>query len=137
MTKYWNPRRIKRIKDRKLRAAKRASENAAILRERARSYTPGDARKNAGLMLDALGLPLRRRMLARLRREGTMSVSKLVEPFRITLPSALEHVRVLERSCIITTHKHGRVRLCVYRPEALKELARELTSRGLEYNPNT
>ena len=130
MTKYWNPRRIKRIKEREHRAAESAAEKAAALRETARAYSKGNAQKNTALMLDALGLPLRRRMIARLKRGGTMSVSKLVEPFRITLPSALEHVRVLERSGIITTHKHGRVRLCVYRPEALKELARELTSRA-------
>ncbi len=57
-----------------------------------------------------------------------MSVSKLAEPFRITLPSALEQVRILERSGIISTHKHGRVRLCVYRPQALRELAHGLTT---------
>jgi len=131
MTKYWNSRRIKRVKERKLRAAESAAEKAAIERERQRSYTPGDARKNTELMLDALGLSLRRRMIARLKRGGTMSVSKLVEPFHITLPSALEHVRLLERSGVITTHKHGRVRLCVYRTEALKELAHELTSKEL------
>ncbi|MEK7601126.1 MAG: helix-turn-helix domain-containing protein [Patescibacteria group bacterium] len=128
MTKYWNPRRIKRIKERENRTAELAAEKAVALRERTRSHTPGDTRKNTVLILDALGLPLRRRMIGRLKRGGAMSVSKLAEPFRITLPSALEQVRILERSGIISTHKHGRVRLCVYRPQALRELAHGLTT---------
>jgi len=131
MTKCWTPTRIRRLNESRVRASERAATKAAALRERERSYTPGALRKNADLMLDALGLPLRRKMVARLKRGGAMSVSKLVEPFRITLPSALEQVRVLERSGIITTHKHGRVRLCVYQSHALKELAHELTLREL------
>ena len=132
MTKYWNSRRIKRVKGRKLRGAERVAEKAAIAREHQRSYTPGDARKNTELMLDALGLPLRRRMLARLKRGGAMSVSKLVEPFHITLPSALEQVRILERAGIITTQKHGRVRLCVYRPQAFRELAQRFITGEID-----
>ena len=127
MTKCWTPKRIQRLNEDRGRAAESAAQKAVALRERERSYTPGDAQKNTELMLDALGLPLRRRMIARLMRGGTMSVSKLVEPFRITLPSALEHVNILEHSGIITTRKHGRVRLCVYRQQSLKELARHLT----------
>jgi len=132
MTKYWNPRRIKRIKEREHRAAESAAKKAAALRETARTYTKGNAQKNTALMLDALGLPLRRRMIARLKRGGTMSVSKLVEPFHITLPSALEQVRILERAGIITTHKHGRVRLCVYRPQAFRELAQRFITGEID-----
>lgn len=74
-------------------------------------------------MLDALGLPLRRGMMARLRVEGAMSLSKLVEPFHITLPSALTHLRELERAGLVVTHKQGRVRICAYNRHALEELA--------------
>jgi len=78
-------------------------------------------------MLNALGLPLRRNMLARLQGGGAMSLSKLVEPFRITLPTALKHLRALERAGIVTTHKQGRVRMCVYNRLAIKELTDWLT----------
>lgn len=103
---------------------------------RQQTYTPGDTRKNARLMLDALGLPLRRRMLARLAREGAMSVSKLAEPFRITLPAALSHVRILERAGMVATQKRGRVRMCVYDPRALKELVVVLGSTRVLHSLN-
>lgn len=74
-------------------------------------------------MLDQLGEKIQRRMLVRLRQEGTMSVSKLAGPLNITLPAALKHASALERAGLITTKKLGRVRLCVYRLQALTELA--------------
>lgn len=125
--KYWDKARIRRVRERKRRAEMRAAERSAARYEKERTYSAGDVKKNAALMLDALGLPLRRRMLSRLRQGGAMSVSKLVEPFRITLPSALQHVGMLERAGIITTKKQGRVRMCVYNKAALKELAEFLT----------
>ena len=131
MTKYWNPRRLRRIKERTISAEKRALQKAAAERKRVHSYTPGETKKNVGLMLDALGLPLRRRMLARLRQEGAMSVSKLAKPFRITLPSALAHVRMLERSSVIATHKRGRIRMCIYNPKAMKEFGSFLETGAL------
>ena len=129
MTKYWNPRRIQQEKERKEKMQQRIHEKASVERERTRTYTPGDIAKNTGLMLDALGLSLRRKMIVRLKKDGAMSLSKLAEPFRITLPSALAQVHVLERSGIISTHKRGRIRFCVYNPAALKELGTILSSR--------
>lgn len=74
-------------------------------------------------MLEALGSALHRRMLARLHSGGAMSVSHLVRPFGVALPNAVTHVHVLERSGLITTHKRGRIRFCVYNAAALKELS--------------
>ena len=91
-------------------------------------YTSGNVSKNAALMLDALGLPVRRKLIARLKKEGAMSVSKLAQPFRIKLPLAMMHVQILERCGIISTRKHGRVRICVYNPSAFKELGSWLIS---------
>ncbi|MDO8481881.1 MAG: helix-turn-helix domain-containing protein [bacterium] len=123
MTKYWNPERLRRIQKRKIKAIAHAADKEKTLREQQRTYTRGDTQKNANLMLNALGLPLRRNMVARLRVGGAMSLSKLVEPFNITLPSALAHLRILERAGIVATHKKGRIRICVYNRHALKELA--------------
>jgi len=81
-------------------------------------------------MLDALGLPLRRTMVRRLQQEGAMSLSKLAVPFKISLPAALKHIRLLEDSDIIETHKRGRVRICVYKPSAFKELGGWLASQS-------
>ncbi|MCR4281330.1 MAG: helix-turn-helix domain-containing protein [Candidatus Kaiserbacteria bacterium] len=74
-------------------------------------------------MLSVLGFPIRRHMIMRLRDRGAMSLSKLAEPFHITLPTAFTHLRAIERSGLVTTHKQGRVRMCVHNKGALKELA--------------
>ena len=57
-----------------------------------------------------------------------MSVSHIAEPFHIMLPDAMRHVHILERSGLITTEKRGRVRFCVYNPNAPKELSKWLAA---------
>ena len=116
------------MKEKKEQREERAWQQHFEEESRKRTYTAGDARKNARLMLDALGSPLHRRMLARLRAGGAMSVSHLAEPFHITLPDAMRHVHILERSGLITTEKRGRIRFCVYNPNAPKELSEWLAA---------
>lgn len=70
----------------------------------------------------ALSDPTRRAVIHRLG-QGPASVSELAEPFPITLPSFIKHVRMLEESGLITTAKSGRVRTCTLRPERLETLA--------------
>jgi DNA-binding transcriptional ArsR family regulator len=60
----------------------------------------------------ALADPTRRAVLGRLGR-GPASVSELAKPFDMALPSFLKHIRFLEDSGWIRTHKSGRVRMCV------------------------
>ena len=131
MTKVWNASRIRRVREWQKRAEERVVARESKLAERQRTYTPGETRKNVRLMLDALGLPIRRRMVARLAREGAMSLSKLAEPFRITLPSSLAQLRVLERSGVVATHKRGRIRMCALIPGAIKELTHALDSSDI------
>ncbi|MEK7093423.1 MAG: helix-turn-helix domain-containing protein [Patescibacteria group bacterium] len=126
--KYWNKARIRRVREREARAKKRALEREKESVRLRNTYTKGDSRKNATLMLDALGSPVNRMMFARLRMRGAMSVTKLSEPFRITLPAAVTRVNTLERAGLVTTHKRGRIRFCVYNPAALKELSAHLAS---------
>lgn len=132
--KYWNKARIKRVSERKRRAQARATAMYMAAQEAVRTFTPGDSKKNAALILDALGLPIRRRMVSRLKRGGAMSLSKLVDHFGIALPAATAHLHTLERAGIVTTHKQGRVRMCVYNKAALKELSEYLTSDKLRFD---
>ena len=126
--KYWNKARIRRKREREVRAGEQALQRAKEA-ERVRStYAAGDSRKNTALMLDALGSEVNRKMLARLRELGAMSVTKLSEPFRITLPAAVTRINTLERAGLITTHKQGRIRFCVYNPSRIKELSIHLAS---------
>lgn len=66
----------------------------------------------------ALADPTRRAVIRRLG-EGAASVGELAEPFAITLPSFMKHVRMLETSGLIRTSKSGRVRTCVLNRERL------------------
>ena len=57
----------------------------------------------------ALASPARRSMIERLAR-GPASVSELAGPLEMSLPAALQHLRLLERSGLVASRKAGRVR---------------------------
>jgi len=67
----------------------------------------------------ALADPTRRAIVSRLC-DGPKSVSELSEPFELALPSLLKHVRVLEKSGLVSSEKVGRVRTCKIEPHALE-----------------
>ena len=73
----------------------------------------------------ALADPTRRSVMERLCR-GPASVSELAQPFNMALPSFLQHLKVLEQSGLLRSHKVGRVRTCQIEPQAL-----EMTERWL------
>jgi DNA-binding transcriptional ArsR family regulator len=83
----------------------------------------------ADRVFDALGDPTRRALVARLSREGPMSVSELGRPFDITLAAVVQHLRVLERSRLVRTEKVGRVRTCRIEPTGLDVAAAWLAER--------
>ncbi len=68
-------------------------------------------------------------MVATLAERGPVSVSELAAPLAIGLPTVLKHVRVLEDSRLVTTHKAGRVRTCRLRQERLAAAERWLVDR--------
>lgn len=131
MMKYWNPRRIARVRARKERESEREKRFTRERIDAARRYSKGDVRKNVRLMLGALGLPLRRKLVARLSKGGAMSVSKLADPFHLLPSSALRQVHILERAGLVRTKKEGRLRLCFLAPDAFKELSGWLTSQDV------
>ena len=71
----------------------------------------------------ALADPTRREILERLGR-GPATISELAQPFDISLPGLLKHVRILERAHLVTTEKHGRTRQCRLGAEQLDDAAR-------------
>jgi DNA-binding transcriptional ArsR family regulator len=75
----------------------------------------------------ALSDPTRRHVLERLSRSSA-SVSELAEPFEMALPSFLQHLRILEESGLVKSHKTGRVRTYELSPKRLK-LAEDWLSR--------
>lgn len=69
-------------------------------------------------MFQALADPTRRGMVERLCR-GPASVSELAEPFSMSLPAIVQHLKVLEESGLVTSQKVGRVRTCTIDTGAL------------------
>jgi DNA-binding transcriptional ArsR family regulator len=59
----------------------------------------------------ALADPTRRAILATLSG-GQASVSQLAEPYPMSLPAVMKHLRVLEKAGLVSQQKIGRVRHC-------------------------
>jgi DNA-binding transcriptional ArsR family regulator len=76
----------------------------------------------------ALSNPTRRQVLERLA-VGPASVSELVAPFDMQLPSFVQHLAVLERSRLVKSKKRGRVRTYEIAPERFKVVEDWLTAR--------
>lgn len=69
-------------------------------------------------MFHALADPSRRRLVEQLGR-GPATVSDLAKPLKMSLPSVLQHLQVLEESGLIKSKKTGRVRTCRVEPKAI------------------
>ena len=80
----------------------------------------------------ALSDPVRRRMLARLSR-GPASVSELAQPFSISLPAVLQHLKALEESGLVRSQKKGRVRTVRLEPETLSTAESWIAERRTEW----
>jgi DNA-binding transcriptional ArsR family regulator len=79
-------------------------------------------------VFQALSDPVRRAVLERLC-SGPATVSQLAEPFDMSLPAVLQHLRVLEAAGLVSTEKVGRVRTCRLEPAALRESESWLSQR--------
>jgi DNA-binding transcriptional ArsR family regulator len=69
----------------------------------------------------ALSDPRRRNILERLQR-GPASISELAQPFGISLPGVMKHVRILEEANLVTTQKRGRTRECRLGPDQMDDV---------------
>jgi DNA-binding transcriptional ArsR family regulator len=67
----------------------------------------------------ALADPTRRAVLQRLTA-GAAATSALAAPFEMALPSFLQHLKVLEESGLVHSHKTGRVRTYELAPSSLR-----------------
>lgn len=72
-------------------------------------------------VLRALADPTRRAVVERLAKSPAV-VSDLLALFSMTLPSLLQHIRILEDAGVVTSSKQGRVRTVSLRPGALDVL---------------
>lgn len=70
----------------------------------------------------ALSDETRRDVVERLTR-GPASVSELAEPYGMSLPGFMKHLRVLEGAGLVVRAKEGRTVRCELAPQALQEAA--------------
>ena len=72
------------------------------------------------LIFGALADPTRRAILARLAL-GETSVSEIARPFKISMPAITKHLKVLERSGLISRGRDAQWRPCKLEAEPMKE----------------
>ena len=83
-------------------------------------------------LFHALADPARRAMVERLSRTP-MSVSDLAKPLPMSLPSAMQHLGVLEAAGLVRSEKLGRVRTCAIEPQALSLAEQWINARRIEW----
>src|SRR6201987_4351958 len=83
-------------------------------------------------LFQALADPAARAMLERLGR-GPAPVSELARPLPMALPSAMQHLGVLEAAGLVRSQKIGRVRTCAIKPSALSKAEQWLNARRVEW----
>ncbi|MGA2537524.1 MAG: metalloregulator ArsR/SmtB family transcription factor [Terracidiphilus sp.] len=85
----------------------------------------------------ALGDATRRAILERLSAgpvSAPMSVSRLAEPFNMTLAAVVQHLQVLEEAGLVKTEKVGRVRSCRFEAAGLSAAEEWLRARQPEWS---
>ena len=70
----------------------------------------------------AVADPTRRDLLERLRAQGPLSLGRLAEPLPISRQAVTKHLRILERSGLISARRVGRERIHRLEAGPLKEL---------------
>jgi DNA-binding transcriptional ArsR family regulator len=74
----------------------------------------------------ALADPTRRAILAALSG-GQASVTELAQPYRMSLPAVMKHLRVLEDAGLVSQEKTGRIRRCRLAVQPLKQASEWLS----------
>jgi DNA-binding transcriptional ArsR family regulator len=83
-------------------------------------------------LFHALADPARRAIVQRLTR-GPAPVTELAQPLPMSLPSAMQHLGVLEAAGLVRSEKVGRVRTCTIEPRALSQAEQWINARRIEW----
>jgi len=70
----------------------------------------------------AVADPLRRRLLARLREQGPLSLSELAAPLAVTRQAVTKHLDALARAGLVRVTREGRERVHRLDPAPLREV---------------
>jgi DNA-binding transcriptional ArsR family regulator len=69
-------------------------------------------------VFSVLSDPTRRTMITQLAK-GEMTVMKLAEPFKMSLPAVSKHLKVLEKAGLVSVRKEGRYRYYYLNPASI------------------
>ncbi|TVX98989.1 ArsR/SmtB family transcription factor [Paenibacillus cremeus] len=69
-------------------------------------------------VFSVLSDPTRRAIISQLAK-GEMTVMKLAEPFEMSLPAISKHLKVLEKSGLVSVRKEGRFRYYYINPASI------------------
>lgn len=84
------------------------------------STTSSDRSDQLDLTFAAISHRTRRTILARLEREGDLTISGLADPLEIGLPATMKHLDVLRDAGLIAREKTGRVVTIRLKPAGLR-----------------
>ena len=87
------------------------------------------------LAYQALGDTTRRALVERLTH-GPATVSELAAPLPMSLPAVMLHLKVLESSGLVKSHKQGRVRTCRIEPLMLSQAEHWIAERRQMWERN-
>ncbi|MEP0706751.1 metalloregulator ArsR/SmtB family transcription factor [Parvibaculum sp.] len=79
-------------------------------------------------LFHALGDPTRRAVVQRLGR-GPAAVGELAQPFKMALPSFMQHLAALEKCGLVTSRKQGRSRIYSLEPKPLEAAEKWMTDQ--------
>ncbi len=99
-----------------------------IAERRGKAWDMKRKKPNIDRIFQSLGDATRRAMVERLS-QGPMSVSRLAEPFDMTLAAVVQHLQVLEECGLVQTEKVGRVRSCRIEPTGLDAMEQWIRDR--------
>lgn len=85
-------------------------------------------------VFEAVADPTRRRILDRLREEGSLSVTEVAGPLDMTRQGATKHLDVLAASGLVRIRREGRRRLHELDPEPLGEVGAWLAPYAAEWD---
>ncbi len=83
-------------------------------------------RRSSAPIFSALGDEVRLRLVARLCREGPLSIAALTQGTELTRQAVTKHLRVLEDAGVVQSERVGRASVWRLKPERLDEARRHL-----------
>lgn len=99
-----------------------------------RSAIPKAEVAGSASVFAALGDETRLRLIARLCRDGPMSIAKLTDGFAISRQAITKHLRVMEQAGLVLSTQHGRESVWQLEQKRLADARRHLQTISEQWN---